>query len=316
MPTSPVQYTLSIDGNTSGPFSEEQLRAMLAAGEIAAEHHAWAEGMADWTPLGTLFAPPAPAPVTYHVSDKGHTHGPHPLGVLQTLVKIHRISPEAMVWAEGFADWVPVGTIVEMPVALAPGAPRAAIPVAGGMRPVRATAQPGIKPRPVTAVVRPVSVRAAGTVAVRPGVRATGVRAVAVGQKPAVLATCWARLGAYLLDMLVSVASIAPAPLLMATGRDLTVSLAVGGLIALSVAVYQTVILSTTGQTLGKKWVGIRIVMVAGHANPGFVHAFLLRVLVGQVLFSPIGLIDVCFIFTAERRCIHDMVAGTKVINA
>ena len=37
-----------------GPFSDEELRTMLAAGRITAKTPCWKEGMSDWQPLGSI----------------------------------------------------------------------------------------------------------------------------------------------------------------------------------------------------------------------------------------------------------------------
>lgn len=101
-----------------------------------------------------------------------------------------------------------------------------------------------------------------------------------------------------------------------------TVLLAIGGLILLFV---QCWLLTTRGQTVGKRIIGVRIVTVAENENPGFGKAVGLRWLVpGIITFilnfvPPLGFIffvvDSCFIFRADRRCIHDLIAGTKVVK-
>ncbi|MDF1667845.1 MAG: RDD family protein [Planctomycetota bacterium] len=71
------------------------------------------------------------------------------------------------------------------------------------------------------------------------------------------------------------------------------------------------------GQTIGKKMLGIRIVNYHDGDNPGFVQAVLLRSCVTFLLanFIPFfSMIDACFIFTDERRCVHDLLANTTVI--
>jgi uncharacterized RDD family membrane protein YckC len=94
-----------------------------------------------------------------------------------------------------------------------------------------------------------------------------------------------------------------------------------GGLYVLALAAYQIYLLSTTGQSLGKRWMKIRIVRMDGSA-PGFVHAFLLRSIVsGLPRMIPIvgnifSLVDALFIFRQDRRCIHDLIANTRVIPA
>jgi uncharacterized RDD family membrane protein YckC len=94
----------------------------------------------------------------------------------------------------------------------------------------------------------------------------------------------------------------------------------VGMLGILGLFIYQWVLLSRTGQTLGKKWTGIRIELLAG-GPVNFVSGVLLRnwvtKLIGMVpwLGGLFQLIDVLFIFREDRRCIHDLIAGTRVVR-
>ncbi len=94
-----------------------------------------------------------------------------------------------------------------------------------------------------------------------------------------------------------------------------------GMLVTLAICVYQWVKLSTTGQTLGKRWMGVRVVRVDGQPI-GFASAVALRLwlpgLIQAVPFigSIFGLVNVLFIFGQERRCLHDLMAGTRVIVA
>ena len=82
--------------------------------------------------------------------------------------------------------------------------------------------------------------------------------------------------------------------------------------------VYQMYLLSRDGQTLGKKMVGIRIVKVNTGLNGGFVANVLVRGIFNGVLgFIPFySLVDILFIFRGDRRCIHDLIAGTRVVAA
>jgi len=80
-------------------------------------------------------------------------------------------------------------------------------------------------------------------------------------------------------------------------------------------------ILFTRGQTIGKVLMSTRIVNLSGNI-PSFGKLVVLRYLIpGFAMEIPcIGtvfwLIDCLFIFGQERRCVHDYIAGTKVINA
>jgi uncharacterized RDD family membrane protein YckC len=151
------------------------------------------------------------------------------------------------------------------------------------------------------------------------------------------------RLGSFLLDYLLSLICALPGLIILgpifisavlaksqnrqpdfsgiAAGR-LLLGLGVLGCISLLLLVVQVWLLSTRGQTLGKIVTGIKVVRVPDSAPAGFVHGWLLRNFVpGIIRIIPwIGLlfflVDSCFVFSGERRCIHDLIAGTKVIKA
>ena len=139
------------------------------------------------------------------------------------------------------------------------------------------------------------------------------------------------RLAASLLDGLVSLPAVIPLVLAMAPLEDSDVApvltgsqwtwLAVAVLWLLAVMVINLVLLTKRGQTLGKKWMGIRIARIEDDGNPGFVKAVLLRGFVNGLISSipllgPVySLVDICFIFRGDRRCIHDHIAGTRVVK-
>src|SRR6185436_20067731 len=96
------------------------------------------------------------------------------------------------------------------------------------------------------------------------------------------------------------------------------IGLAIGTLLALALLIYQIVKAASTGQTLAKKWLGIKVVKQDGSPVDG-VTIIVMRGLVGQVLLAVIplyGLIDALFIFREDSRCIHHLVASTKVVQA
>lgn len=94
------------------------------------------------------------------------------------------------------------------------------------------------------------------------------------------------------------------------------------GLGLLTLLGVQIWMLSTRGQTIGKRIMGVKIVKVGDHSNPGFVHAFLLRSFVNGLIGGiPVvggiySLVDILFIFREDRRCIHDLIASTVVVKA
>ena len=77
--------------------------------------------------------------------------------------------------------------------------------------------------------------------------------------------------------------------------------------------------LARFGQTWAKRWLGIRIVDEHGH-KPEFVRLVLLRYGVVQLaamvpcLGALFGLADPLCIFRDDRRCLHDLMAGTRVV--
>ncbi len=78
----------------------------------------------------------------------------------------------------------------------------------------------------------------------------------------------------------------------------------------------QTYLLATSGQTLGKKVSGIQIVPLKPGRDP-FVTNVLIRSWFNFILCLIPGysIIDSCFIFGSDRRCLHDLFAGTKVVS-
>ena len=83
----------------------------------------------------------------------------------------------------------------------------------------------------------------------------------------------------------------------------------------------QFVPLNATGQTWGKKVLGIKIVDLAGAKPPigRLLGArYLPMQLVGTVPFvGPVlAIVNVLLIFRGDRRCGHDLIAGTQVVKA
>jgi uncharacterized RDD family membrane protein YckC len=99
-----------------------------------------------------------------------------------------------------------------------------------------------------------------------------------------------------------------------------------GMLLALPFQIYQWYAVSTRGQTLGKRFCRIRIVRIDG-SPIGFTHAVLLRswvpmgliVLIGAIGLDPVARLvnfaDTVSIFSGNRRMLHDLIAGTHVVN-
>lgn len=151
-----------------------------------------------------------------------------------------------------------------------------------------------------------------------------------------VLAERGTRLGAVMIDGLLALAAAAPAGVVLAfmvfkAGGSITsigeAELMVYGLVGLMAIMvlafmgYQWYLISTTGQSLGKRWLGVQIVRVDG-SPLGFVHGVILRSwILGALGNVPgvgpiVGLVNALMIFGEERRCLHDLIAGTRVVVA
>ena len=80
-------------------------------------------------------------------------------------------------------------------------------------------------------------------------------------------------------------------------------------------------LLFTRGQTIGKRVVGIRIARYADGGLPPFWPLIAKRYapiwVVGQIpVIGPyLTLIDALFIFRSDKRCLHDLLAGTLVVT-
>ena len=141
------------------------------------------------------------------------------------------------------------------------------------------------------------------------------------------LATRWQRLSASMLDGLIM--SIVMLPTMYLTGGfdailngkqpSITYSIILGLFGALVFFLINAKFLVATGQTLGKKYVGIKIVDLDGKL-PTMKKHFILRyafyLLPGQVPFigQLISIVNILFIFGKNKRCLHDHLAGTNVV--
>lgn len=83
----------------------------------------------------------------------------------------------------------------------------------------------------------------------------------------------------------------------------------------------QIYLLATRSQTIGKYLMKTQIVDVNTGQPANFVSTFVLRMLVNGLIgaipcVGPIySIVDICFIFREDRRCIHDLIAKTCVVD-
>jgi uncharacterized RDD family membrane protein YckC len=79
-------------------------------------------------------------------------------------------------------------------------------------------------------------------------------------------------------------------------------------------------LLKSSGQTIGKRVMKIKIVTLDGQlpdVGNHLVKRYAVFMLPGQIPYVGqfFSLINILFIFARDRRCIHDHVAGTKVVS-
>jgi uncharacterized RDD family membrane protein YckC len=81
-------------------------------------------------------------------------------------------------------------------------------------------------------------------------------------------------------------------------------------------------LLHTYGQSIGKRLAGTRIVSVEDNRILPLWKVIVLRQLpVAAISLAPfagqlVSIVDTLFIFRSDKRCIHDLIASTKVVSA
>lgn len=91
-----------------------------------------------------------------------------------------------------------------------------------------------------------------------------------------------------------------------------------GGLGILGMLGVQLYLLVTTGQSIGKRAMGIKVVRLDGSPIDLGRLIFLRNVLPAFIGFATCNLftlVDPLFIFGADRRCLHDHISDTKVVT-
>lgn len=144
----------------------------------------------------------------------------------------------------------------------------------------------------------------------------------------AVLASRWARLGAAIIDGLIMIIPALLVTFLFVGSFDMEamaeISLFTNFIIGLvNIAVFFVIhgkVLFSNGQTWGKRVAGIKIVKMSNEQMDNFTlikrYAFYFGVSIVPVIGGLLSLINVLCIFAGSKRCLHDHVAGTQVVNA
>ena len=141
------------------------------------------------------------------------------------------------------------------------------------------------------------------------------------------LASRWTRLFASIIDTLVLFLFLLPAMYFTGgfegpmAGEENSVlyNLALGIISLVIFTIINGSLLIREGQTIAKKMLGIRIVTLDSELPnlKGFLTRYSVFFLPGQVpvLGQVFGFINILYIFGPKRRCLHDLVAKTKVIK-
>lgn len=103
-------------------------------------------------------------------------------------------------------------------------------------------------------------------------------------------------------------------------GDGLTTGMLLAGIWVVIAVVVQCAQVSAHSASLGKKMLGIKIVRMDGSDISWARWLFLRQGIIGLIGQIPIAgaiftLVDTLMIFGAERRCIHDRIADTKVVK-
>ena len=101
-----------------------------------------------------------------------------------------------------------------------------------------------------------------------------------------------------------------------AAAAGFMIGFAIGVVVAV---IFNWVMITKSGQTVGKKLTKTRIVSESTGQIPGFVQGVLLRSIVFGVLNQVVpllALVDSCWIFGENHQCLHDLLAGTRVVEA
>lgn len=151
---------------------------------------------------------------------------------------------------------------------------------------------------------------------------------LAIDTQNSYLASRWSRLFASLLDSLTIMAVTLPT-MYFTGGFDQIVAgiepsilynLSIAGLAMFVFFIINANFLIKNGQTLGKKALGIKIVDLEGNLptmKDHLLKRYATYFLPGQVPIAGqiFSFVNILFIFGKQKRCVHDLFAGTVVIN-
>ncbi|NCT70560.1 MAG: RDD family protein [Xanthomonadaceae bacterium] len=148
---------------------------------------------------------------------------------------------------------------------------------------------------------------------------------IPVDQGPRVLASRLVRLGAVFVDNVMIIALLCPGYLLLrgdfsAWEPVLVPAAWIGTPLGVALIILNIVLLVRDGQTLAKRWFGLRVVRADG-TRCGAARLLGLRYVIPMVISATpcvghlFSLVDPLMIFGEDRRCLHDKMADTIVVQ-
>lgn len=218
----------------------------------------------------------------YHIARNGQQAGTFSEDEVRARLQSNEFSPADLCWTEGMTDWQPLG-----------------------VRFADAMSQPS------GTALNPYAPPQVAIVSERP---ASGLQLASHGD----------RLLAALLNVVFVILCLVPTTVLWVshsgsmTDQVISQGVIVGVACLTTYVIYNAYLLSVRGQSLPKKIMGIRIVTHPDSDMPGAGKAFWMRGALNFVIANCVplyGLVDLCFIFREDRRCIHDLIAGTQVVK-
>ena len=149
---------------------------------------------------------------------------------------------------------------------------------------------------------------------------------IPAGTAPLVPGSRAVRLGAVIVDNLMITVLLLPAYLLLledlSRWTEVLVPAAwIGTPLGIALIILNIVLLVRDGQTLAKRWFGLRVVRPDG-SRCGAARLLGLRYVIPMIISAIpcighlFSLIDPLMIFSEDRRCLHDRMADTIVVQA
>lgn len=148
----------------------------------------------------------------------------------------------------------------------------------------------------------------------------------AIGTPEVLVCSRWKRLIGAIIDSVAAVVTIVAGLVLslviggigaQAAGEANPSALLVILILPAMLGICQAYLIATEGRTIGKYCVKSKIVNLKGQP-PGFLQGIVLRIfataLLGMIPFF--GIVNILWIFNEPKRCLHDYIAGTFVIDA